>query len=245
MDKDELRQMIGTVIREELARLASAPDRHGASPCAAPAVLPAEYRFEGKVLTAMDLEAVQPHTSLVIPAGTLVSPLVRDLLAEKKVRLVQADDRTLPGVALGGVRTAVAAREELAAWLERAEYPVFDFGARTQDQEANSHFILKIARAVSENHYPLGVFLDDVAAGAVIMANKFPGVRAAYCPDVETAQASRRRYAANVLVLRAGNPRVPPVEILRAWLETAGDETASQQDLACVRELETKYLSPP
>jgi|GEM_PF-776690 len=243
MDKDELRRIIQAVIREELSRRADAPHKGTEPLCAGSAATPVEHRFEGKVLTAVDLATVTPHATMVISAGTLVSPLVRELLTEKKIRLVQAEDRQLPGIALGGVRDAVARREELAAWLERSDYPVFDFGANTQDREPSSHYMLKVARAVSENHYPLGVFLDDAGVGAVILANKFPGVRAVYCPDFETARASRNRYAANLLVLRADQPAVPPAEILRIWLATVCDEAGCQRELSCVRELEARYRS--
>jgi len=73
------------------------------------------------------------------------------------------------------------------------------------------------------------------------VANKFPGVRAALCLDVETARLSRQHNDSNVLVL-AGRKTDPETagRIARAWLETPFDGGRHQRRLDKIRELEQR-----
>ena len=57
-----------------------------------------------------------------------------------------------------------------------------------------------------------------------IAANKFKGIRAALCHDVETARMSRAHNNANVLCLGARVlDRARIEEMVRTWLETPFD----------------------
>ena len=73
--------------------------------------------------------------------------------------------------------------------------------------------------------------------GASIAANKVPGVRAALCPDAQTAEGARRWNDANVLAisLRLTSP-AQLEEILDAWF--AGQPSADSSDRENVAHLE-------
>ena len=71
---------------------------------------------------------------------------------------------------------------------EIVDYP--DFGA-------------KGARSVSEGKADRAILICGSGIGMSIVANKFPGVRAALCHDELTAEMSRRHNDANVLCLSA------------------------------------------
>jgi RpiB/LacA/LacB family sugar-phosphate isomerase len=54
-----------------------------------------------------------------------------------------------------------------------------------------------------------------------IVANKFPGVRAALVHDLDGARTSRQHNDANILVLSGAKTQKPAArEILETWLET-------------------------
>lgn len=66
-----------------------------------------------------------------------------------------------------------------------------------------------------------GIVLCWTGTGCTLIANKYPGIRAALCTDAETAKGARIWNHANVLglSLRLISPAVLK-EILAAWFET-------------------------
>lgn len=81
-----------------------------------------------------------------------------------------------------------------------------------------------VGEAVAAGAADSGVCFCWTGTGVSIAANKVVGVRAALCPDAETARGARRWNDANVLVMsiRAVTPAVGR-EILDAWLAAAAD----------------------
>jgi ribose 5-phosphate isomerase B len=65
------------------------------------------------------------------------------------------------------------------------------------------------------------VLICTSGIGMSIVANKFPGIRAALVQDVESACTSREHNDANILVLSgAKTERVVAQRILESWLAT-------------------------
>jgi ribose 5-phosphate isomerase B len=71
-----------------------------------------------------------------------------------------------------------------------------------------------------------------------IMANRFPGIRAALCHDIFSAIMSRRHNNANLLVM-GGRVIGPDLgkEIVRAWLNTPFDGGRHQERLDLLEQL--------
>ena len=61
-----------------------------------------------------------------------------------------------------------------------------------------------VARAVASGGAQIGIMVDGAGIGSCMTANKVPGVRAAMCYDVTTAQNAREHNNANVLTLGGG-----------------------------------------
>ncbi len=79
-----------------------------------------------------------------------------------------------------------------------------------------------------------------------ITANRFPGVRAALCLDVETARLSRLHNDANILVLAARKTETDEaLKIVTAWLETPFEGGRHQRRLDKIREIEQRLCSAP
>ena len=84
----------------------------------------------------------------------------------------------------------------------------------------------RVGECVARGEADAGVLFCWTGTGASIAANKVAGVRAALCPDAETAAGARRWNDANVLVmsLRLTSPAVAR-EMLDAWFATEPDPT--------------------
>ena len=100
-----------------------------------------------------------------------------------------------------------------------------------------------VARRVSEGSAQLGVLVCGTGIGMSIVANKFPGVRAALATDLFMATMAKEHNNANILVLGG---RVIDAAAARAmvtaWLETefAGGRHQARLDKIAALESELK-----
>jgi ribose 5-phosphate isomerase B len=82
-------------------------------------------------------------------------------------------------------------------------------------------YAIAVARAVASGSAHVGIMVDGAGIGSCMAANKVPGVRAAMCYDVTTAQNAREHNNANVLTLGGGliGPRLA-LAIVETFLAT-------------------------
>ena len=78
---------------------------------------------------------------------------------------------------------------------------VTDAGTDCEQSVDYPDFAACVAEAVATGIYPRGILICGSGVGMAIVANRFPGVRAALCLDEETARLSRMHNDANILVL--------------------------------------------
>jgi len=112
-------------------------------------------------------------------------------------------------------------KEDLKEFLSKEGLAIDDKGPSNEESVDYPDFASLVARQVSECLCDRGILICSTGIGMSIVANKFPHVRAALCPDVETAVQCREHIDANVLVL-AGS-RIGSEEaklIVKTWLET-------------------------
>lgn len=78
-----------------------------------------------------------------------------------------------------------------------------------------------VASAVSRRRVQRGLLLCKSGAGMAMVANRFPGVRAAVCGTLALARHTREHNDCNILVLGAeGMSSRQALAILSAWLTT-------------------------
>src|SRR5208282_1683368 len=79
----------------------------------------------------------------------------------------------------------------------------------------------RVAETVARGEAARGVILDGAGIGSAIVANKFPGIRAALCYDKASARNSREHNDSNVLTLGGRLLTASLAEdVLRVWLTT-------------------------
>ena len=106
--------------------------------------------------------------------------------------------------------------------LSQRSHELLYFGPKEGEEEQNWTTVTEQAiRKVVEGETQEAIVLCWTGTGCSILANKFPGIRAALCIDEETARGARLYNHANVLALSL---RLTPLEsvdaILRGWFET-------------------------
>jgi ribose 5-phosphate isomerase B len=113
------------------------------------------------------------------------------------------------------------------------QVPFEDLGCASPDESV--HYPLygkKVVEALLARPEGRGILICGTGIGMSIMANRFPGIRAALCHDIFSAMMSRRHNNANLLVM-GGRVIGPDLgkEIVRAWLNTPFDGGRHQERL--------------
>jgi ribose 5-phosphate isomerase B len=73
-----------------------------------------------------------------------------------------------------------------------------DLGCYTDESCDYSDFGHKIARAISEGFYSVGITFCGTGQGISITTNKYPKIRSALCWNVEIARLARQHNDANI-----------------------------------------------
>jgi len=116
---------------------------------------------------------------------------------------------------------------------------VTDIGTDSDASVDYPDFGAQVARAVSTGECDRGILVCGSGVGMSIVANKFPGVRAALCTDTETARLSRMHNDANVLVLAGRRTDTDTaVAIVEIWLSTPFEGGRHEQRLDKIRKIE-------
>jgi ribose 5-phosphate isomerase B len=164
------------------------------------------------LLDEATLREVPAGSTLTLTSGTIVTPLAREVAAERHITLRQAgsDPPTLAAGRQGARRVAIGAdhggfelKEALKAMLA-PDYEVVDCGTHSKDPVDYPDIAVAVARCVAAGEAWRGILIDGAGIGSCMAANKIAGVRAAMCYDQASAVNSREHNNANVLTLGAG-----------------------------------------
>jgi ribose 5-phosphate isomerase B len=135
-------------------------------------------------------------------------------------------------------------KEALRQYLGQQGYEVEDLGAFEYDQADDyPDFALAVAEKVGGNpNAHKGILVCGSGQGIDIVANKFPGIRAALCWNPQVAAQSREHEDANVLVLPSDHiDEVTAKDIVLVWLGKQFDGAERNiRRLGKIREIEER-----
>src|SRR3982750_673163 len=106
-------------------------------------------------------------------------------------------------VAIGADHGGFELKQQLAEHIRSRGWNVEDCGTHSTEAVDYPKIAAEVARRVADGRARFGVIVDGAGIGSAMVANKFPGVRAALCYDLSTARNSREHNNANVLTLGA------------------------------------------
>lgn len=126
-------------------------------------------------------------------------------------------------VIMAGDHRAVALKSELRDELTHKEMSVLDLGPEEGEEAVDYPDQARIlVQALQKDPNACGVLICGTGLGMSMAANRFLGMRAALCQDVETVTLARQHNNANILVLGAGAVDVGlAIQLLETFLTTA------------------------
>ncbi|MDD2605247.1 MAG: ribose 5-phosphate isomerase B [Desulfobacterales bacterium] len=134
---------------------------------------------------------------------------------------------------IGSDHAAFPLKERIKQELVRLGYPVEDVGTHDNSSCDYPVFGGAVARRVASGEFERGILMCGSGVGMSMVANRFPGVRAALCAEPLTAALSRRHNDANILVMGGRMiGETMALEILTVWLQTAFEGDRHQRRIA-------------
>jgi ribose 5-phosphate isomerase B len=138
-------------------------------------------------------------------------------------------------------------KKEILKLLHDLKAPVTDLGCASSEESV--HYPLygkRVVDAVRSQPRCWGILICGTGLGMTMVANRFPGIRAALCHDLFAAMMSRRHNNANLLVMGG---RVIGAdlgkEIVRVWLNTPFDGGRHQERLDLLEQLTREAREAP
>jgi len=215
-----------------------------------------------RLVSEHDLRDLPFGSEYPLPAGSLVTPLARQVAMDRHITLRTASTpasavnpdppRTLAhaasrrAVALGADHGGFTLKESLKAYLGELGHEVIDCGTSSTEAVDYPDFALAVAELVSQGRTWRGILVDGAGIGSCMTANKVPGVRAAMCYDQSTALNSREHNDANVLTLGAGLiGDTLARQIVKTWLETPFGGGRHARRVEKIMDTERRFLRKP
>lgn len=142
-----------------------------------------------------------------------------------------------------GIGADAAALELKAALIERLKdrgYEVEDYGIKEGADYPD--VAVEVAEAVARGEHDRAILCCGTGLGMSITANKVPGVRAAQCHDVYSAERARKSNNAQVLTMgqRVIGPEAAKT-VLDAWLDSEFAGGSSAKKVEKMEEIDRRY----
>jgi len=142
-------------------------------------------------------------------------------------------------IVIGSDHGGLELKEAVKAALISRGMDVDDFGTDNGESVDYPDFAEKVAGAISRGLVELGILICGTGIGMSIVANKFPGVRAALATDEFMAQMAREHNNANVLVLGGRVLSVDlAIRMVNVWLDSTYEGGRHQRRLDKIAQVE-------
>jgi len=144
-------------------------------------------------------------------------------------------------VVIGSDHAGVLLKKQLVAFLYGEGHEVLDCGTFNDDPVDYPDVAEKVALEVKSLNIP-GILVCGTGIGVSIAANKIPGIRAALCHDLFTAQLARQHNDANIVAIgsRITGPGLAEA-IIKTFLETDFLAGRHQRRVEKIMALENKF----
>ncbi|MEE9402949.1 MAG: ribose 5-phosphate isomerase B [Desulfobacteria bacterium] len=122
---------------------------------------------------------------------------------------------------IGSDHAGYQMKEKVIAHLRERGVEVEDVGTHGEESVDYTDFGRKVASKVSDATFDRGILMCGTGLGMSMVANRFPGVRAALANDLFSAIMSRRHNDSNILVMGGrliGDTLA--LQLVDTWLDT-------------------------
>jgi ribose 5-phosphate isomerase B len=142
-------------------------------------------------------------------------------------------------IVIGSDHGGLELKSVLCEALHQRGLEIADLGTENGDSVDYPDFAEKVAGAVSRGEAEKGILVCGTGIGMSIVANKFPGVRAALVTDEYMARMAKEHNNANILVLGGRVlEAMAACRIVGVWLDAVYEGGRHQRRLDKIAQLE-------
>lgn len=143
-------------------------------------------------------------------------------------------------IAIGADDAALELKATLTEHLKELGYEVQDYSPKEGDDYPD--VAVEVAEAVAAGEHERAILCCGTGIGMSITANKVPGVRAAQCHDVYSAERARKSNNAQILTMgqRVIGPEAAKT-VMDAWLESEFSGGSSTKKVEKMEAVDRKY----
>jgi ribose 5-phosphate isomerase B len=148
-------------------------------------------------------------------------------------------------IAVGSDEAGAVLRHAIVRHLRELGHPVADYGV-DDDSQPYPSIAFEVAERVAAGTHDRAILCCGTGVGMAIAANKIPGVYAANCHDVYSAQRARKSNDAQILTLgERVVGREAALVIVDAWLASDFEAGRSKAKVDEIRAREQAIVSRP
>lgn len=146
-------------------------------------------------------------------------------------------------VAIGADHNAYEMKELVKQFLEENNHEVADYGCYSCDEIDYPDVAFKVAKDISAGKVSRGILVCGTGIGMAIAAGKVPGIRAALCHDVYSAERAQKSNDAQVLTMGAKiiGPETAK-KVVEAWINSEFEGGNSSRKVQKIMDEEKKIL---
>ena len=146
----------------------------------------------------------------------------------------------MTAIGIGANDAALELKGALIEHLKEKGYEVEDYGIKEGADYPD--VAVEVAEAVARGEHERAILCCGTGLGMSITANKVPGVRAAQCHDVYSAERARKSNNAQVLTMgqRVIGPELAKT-IVDAWLASEFAGGSSAKKVEKMEEIDRRY----
>ncbi len=160
--------------------------------------------------------------------------------------MTESWERPMRRVAIGSDHAGFKLKQSLVEHLRSRGIDAVDVGTHSTEPVDFPDFGERVARLVSQGKISEGVLICGTGIGMSIVANKFPGVRAAVVTDDFTAKSSRAHNDSNILCLgERTTDEASAKRFLDIWLAEPFEGGRHQRRVDKIRELDKAIVPLP
>ncbi|MCA1715630.1 MAG: RpiB/LacA/LacB family sugar-phosphate isomerase [Actinobacteria bacterium] len=154
-------------------------------------------------------------------------------------------------IGIGADDAALELKQTLVEHLEEMGYEVEDYSPPSKEEAKNAGIdypdvAVEVAEAVARGDHDQAILCCGTGLGMSMTANKVPGVRAAQCHDVYSAERAKKSNNAQVLTMggRVIGPEAAKT-VLDAFLESEFGGGSSAPKVEKMNEVDRRYHGTP
>lgn len=146
-------------------------------------------------------------------------------------------------IAIASDHAGLDIKEAIKGVLEEMGYSFLDFGTYNKESVDYPDMAELVAEKISNGELEKGILICGTGIGMSIVANKFPGVRAALVYDIYSARYAKEHNDANILILGGRTTdKESARKMVEIWLKSQFQGERHQRRLDKIKMIEEKLF---